>query len=68
MHYRRLLLPMSDDNEVVNMLLGVANIQPISRIAARSERLGDFILTYVKLALHPMATGGTKVTRLIRQR
>jgi len=53
---------------VVNMLLGVANIQPISRIAARSERLGDFILTYVKLALHPMATGGTKVTRLIRQR
>ena len=30
MHYRRLLLPMSDDEVTVNMLLGAANIQPIS--------------------------------------
>lgn len=29
MHYRRLLLPMSEDDEVVNMLLGATNIQPI---------------------------------------
>ena len=29
MHYRRLLLPMSDDDKTVNMLLGAAKILPI---------------------------------------
>ena len=28
MHYRRLLLPLSDDDSVVNMLMGATSVTP----------------------------------------
>jgi hypothetical protein len=29
MHYRRLLLPLSNDDKVVNMLMGATSITPV---------------------------------------